>query len=498
MNEKYALIIGNTEYLDPGLAQLTTPSRDAEDLARVFQDREICAFDEVKILLNQSEHVVRRTIEDFFNQKKPDDLVLLYFSGHGVRDEQGSLYLAVKNTNRARLRSTAIKSDYIREAMDQSRSKRQVLILDCCHSGAFAQGTKAATGASIGIASEFEAGYGRIVLTASDSTQFAWEGDKVIGETDNSLFTHFLVQGLEGEADRDGDGIITIDELYDYAYDQVKISTPNQTPSKFSSKQQGEIILRQMNRIEHVKPMPLPEQLIREIESPYPELRLTAVQQLANLLKGKNLGLARSAREQLERLAKEDDSRRVALAAAQRLEPIRQQELREPTKPEKITAGFVRDTSRKPQPEYDPFHQAEQARVIREKMESERKAKEEAERLSRVYTVSNTVPQEIQKVSQDSTAPIAAEKVKRQQADNEARISLLLALLSLVLIPCITIFTVIPALISIYYGFRGLRSSRQVEAVGGLVLAFAACFFAVLVVILFGYQILFVDPTFSP
>ena len=69
-----------------------------------------------------------------------------------MRDELGALYLAVKNTNRFRLRSTAIKSDFIREAMDQSRSKRQVLILDCCNSGAFSYGTKAATGVSIGTA----------------------------------------------------------------------------------------------------------------------------------------------------------------------------------------------------------------------------------------------------------------------------------------------------------------------------------------------------------
>ena len=205
MSGKYALIIGNTEYIDSGLAQLTAPGKDAEDFARVLRDKEICAFDDVNVLLNEPEHVVRGNIDEFFDQKKPDDLLVLYFSGHGVRDEFGALYLAVKNTIRARLRSTAIKSDYIREAMDQSRSKRQILILDCCNSGAFAQGTKAEIGGAMGMTTAFQ-GYGRFVLTASDATQFAWEGNKVIGETQNSLFTHFLVKGLEGEADREGDG----------------------------------------------------------------------------------------------------------------------------------------------------------------------------------------------------------------------------------------------------------------------------------------------------
>jgi formylglycine-generating enzyme required for sulfatase activity/uncharacterized caspase-like protein len=267
MASKFALLIANTEYTDPGLAQLAAPGKDAKEFGRVLDSPDLGAFDDVILLLNEDESKVSETIDYFFSLKKPDDLLVLYFSGHGVRDEYGSLYLAVKNTNRARLRSTAIKSDFIREAMDQSRSKRQVLILDCCNSGAFAQGTKAAVGGSIGTASAFEGtGYGRIVLTASDSTQFAWEGDKVIGEeTSNSLFTHYLVKGMEGAADQDGDGKITVDELYDYAYEQIVTRTSKQTPGKWSYKQQGDIILRDnlpvhpMHQSEIVRPRPVPE-----------------------------------------------------------------------------------------------------------------------------------------------------------------------------------------------------------------------------------------------
>jgi formylglycine-generating enzyme required for sulfatase activity len=332
MSSKFALIIGNTEYTDTGLAQLTAPGKDVEDFVRVLNDQNVCAFDDVKVLLNQPEYIVRRGIDIFFDQKKPDDLLILYFSGHGIRDELGTLYLAVKNTIRTRLRSTAIKSDYIREAMDQSRSKRQVLILDCCNSGAYAQGTKAATGVSIGTKSAFEGtGYGHVVLTASDSMQFAWEGDKVIGKTQNSLFTHFLIEGLKGEADHDGDGRITVDDLYDYAYEQVKLATPKQTPSKFSSKQQGEIVLRQTTRIEEIKPIPLPVYLSQAIENPDSDIRSGAVQSLTKLLTGKNIGLARSAKEALERMAKSDDSRRVSQAATQalRLAGIAAQEAKE-------------------------------------------------------------------------------------------------------------------------------------------------------------------------
>jgi formylglycine-generating enzyme required for sulfatase activity len=380
MSGKFALIIANTEYTDPGLAQLTAPGKDAEKFARVLNSPDIAAFDDVIILFNENASKANETIDYFFSLKKPDDLLVLYFSGHGVRDEYGSLYLAVKNTNRARLRSTAIKSDFIREAMDQSRSRRQILILDCCNSGAYAQGTKAETGGSVGTASAFEGtGYGRVVLTASDSTQFAWEGDKVIGETDNSLFTHFLVKGLEGDADRDGDGRITIDELYDYAYEQIVNITPKQTPGKWSYKQQGEIVLRHNIPIEDTKSVPLPDDLMAAINSSLPFVREGAVSQLELLLKGKNLSLARSARLALARIAAEDDSHRVAQAATKALESIPQLEQKEGQKANEDQSA---STSRTGQLRRENIAQAaqfkaEQTKLLQEKAELEERLKKE-------------------------------------------------------------------------------------------------------------------------
>jgi formylglycine-generating enzyme required for sulfatase activity/uncharacterized caspase-like protein len=419
MPNKYALIIGNTEYTDPGLAQLTAPGKDAEDFARVLRDKEIGSFDEVDILLNQPEYVVREAIDDFYNQKKPDDLLILYFSGHGVRDELGALYLAVKNTNRAKLKSTAIKSDYVRDAMDQSRSKRQVLILDCCNSGAFAQGTKSATGVSIGTATAFDSGYGRIILTASDSTQFAWEGDKVIGNTNNSLFTHYLVEGLKGEADHNSDGRITVDDLYDYAYEKVRLATPKQTPSKFSTKQQGEIVLRQSTRVENIKPQPLPADLVEEIDDTRPYVREAAVQQLEKILKGKNIGLAHSAREALERLAQEDDSRRVAQVAKQALEANRLagQKLEEQKEESKKDAQATRTAVlRREQIEQASRFKIEQDKLLQEKAELEKSLKEERERSERIAREKAEAEQKAKENNQAFTA----QKIERGKVEKAA------------------------------------------------------------------------------
>lgn len=245
MSERRALVIGNSVYRDATLARLHAPDVDVGDLADILAEREIGSFDHVETLINRSFAHVRRVISGFFANRKRDDLLVLYFSGHGVLDDRGDLYLAVKDTDTKFLRATAISSAFIREEMDNSRAQSQVLILDCCHSGAFARGVKGNPGLTVGTSLAFESkGSGRVIITASDSTQYAWEGDQIIGEAENSLFTHFLVQGLKtGQADLDHDGRITADELYDYVYDQVVEQTPKQTPGKWAFKERGEIVL---------------------------------------------------------------------------------------------------------------------------------------------------------------------------------------------------------------------------------------------------------------
>ncbi|MCI0552820.1 MAG: caspase family protein, partial [Anaerolineae bacterium] len=179
MASKFALVIANTEYQDASFAKLTAPGKDAEEFAHVLREPELAAFDDVQVLLNEVESKIRRSIARFFVDRKRDDLLLLYFSGHGIRNEQGQLFLAANDTEISILEATGISADFVTLAMNSSRSQRQLLILDCCNSGAFAHGSKSASvvGKSMGIATAFEgSGFGRVVLTATDATQYAWEG----------------------------------------------------------------------------------------------------------------------------------------------------------------------------------------------------------------------------------------------------------------------------------------------------------------------------------
>jgi uncharacterized caspase-like protein len=310
---KYALIIGNNKYDDPKLAQLKTPAADSHALAKILDDKTIGSFDEVTPLINQTETRIRRAISTFLTNKKPDDLVLLYFSGHGVLDDRGRLYLALKDTQVNLLKATSIPSSFIADEMDSCRSKRQILVLDCCHSGAFGRGTKGEQKAIT--ETTFEgSGFGRVVLTASDSTQYALEGDQVIKQTELSLFTHFLLQGLKtGEADTNNDGHISLDEWYDYTYGKVISETPRQVPHKWSYNQQGDLIIAK-NPFVKKKVVELPYELLQALESSFFGIRESAVNELGKYLRSYDPEMVELAISHLEKM-KQDDSRRISSLA---------------------------------------------------------------------------------------------------------------------------------------------------------------------------------------
>ena len=322
-NRRTALLIGTKVYDDPTFAALRAPDADLEAFAEVLRDPAICAFDQVTVMKDPPHWDVHMAISRFFYEARRDDLLLLYFTGHGMVDANGRLFLCLRNTQKELLRATAVPARLVSDEMDTCKSQRQVLILDCCHAGAFVRGTKDAgggVGASVGTKAAFEGnGKGRVVLAASDATQFAFEGDQVLGESQASLFTRYLTEGLRtGLADADGSGETSVDELFDYAYDRVTRSNPNQTPAKWTYKQQGEIVLAR-----NPHPVPLRELiqpgLVESLAPDRPRLvREAAVRELRARLEDSRPGVVLAAREILEGL-RDDDSRSIAALASDAL-----------------------------------------------------------------------------------------------------------------------------------------------------------------------------------
>jgi hypothetical protein len=316
-----ALIVATSRYDDPALRGLRGAAADADALAQVLSDPRIGGFD-IRTVVDQPAHVIAEAVEEFFADRSADDLLVLHFSGHGIKNQTGELHFAATNTKLARLGSTAIAAQFVNRQMTASRSRRIVLLLDCCYAGAFDRGMAARAGPDLDIKERF-GGRGRAVITASGALEYAFEGNQLSADqsAQPSMFTSAMVRGLStGEADRNQDGWVGLDELYDYIYDAVRTATPDQTPGKWTFGLEGDLHLARRGR-PVTAPSALPAELQQSLESPLAGVRAGAVQELVRLVRGHHQGLALGARLALGRLT-DDDSRAVATAAADALAEV--------------------------------------------------------------------------------------------------------------------------------------------------------------------------------
>jgi len=237
MAKKMALLIGVSEY-GAGIPPLLSALNDVEAMERVLQNPNLGNFAQVERLLNPDSVAMRIAIQKLFKNAGKEDLLLFFFSGHGITNDDNHLYLATRNTAKDNFEATAVDANFIQTQSKSCYSKRQVLILDACYSGAFANGwhTK-----SIGVDIKKQLGAeGRVVLTSSGATQtsFAQEGATL------SLYTQYLVEGIEtGAADTDNDGNIHVQELHTYAKAKVQAVKPNMTPDIILDKEGYNILL---------------------------------------------------------------------------------------------------------------------------------------------------------------------------------------------------------------------------------------------------------------
>lgn len=310
---RQALLIATSKYRDPSLSRLRAPGHDVKDLANVLSNPLIGGFD-VQTLIDSPRATLLEEIEGFCADRRLDDQLLIYLSCHGVLDDRGRLYYAATDTRRDRLAATAIEAGWLNDRFEDSRARSQIVILDCCHSGAFARGAKGAP--DLDLEHRFKPrGHGRVVLTASKATEYSFEGNQATGPEIRSVFTRAIVDGLRtGDADLDQDGAITASEAYQFTYEKVRALESRQTPGIWVYGAEGDVILAWSIRGAIVKPIPLAEDLRLAYESPRPRIRESAVAELADLLDASSLGISLSSRQILERIESQDIPQVASLA----------------------------------------------------------------------------------------------------------------------------------------------------------------------------------------
>lgn len=237
--KRLALLVANAEYQHAELRKLNSPHDDVLALEALLGRPDIGGY-EIQVLSNGSKSVVERAIDRTLTDSGRDDTVLIFFAGHGLKHEDGTLYFAAADSEPDYLDSTAISAGWLVRKMQISRVGCQIVLLDCCFGGAFARGhlwrgDRVESGKALEVPDLKYSGRGQVVITAADAMQFAFEGAELDGKPPASHFMRALTHGLEtGEADSNGDGRITVDELANYLETKLKTMGSPQRPSKWT------------------------------------------------------------------------------------------------------------------------------------------------------------------------------------------------------------------------------------------------------------------------
>lgn len=223
----FALVIGVSEYQNlPPDKQLKFASVDARAM-RDFLVSERGGFrpEDVTLLIDKeaTRHRILSKLEELKSLSGPRDLVLIYFAGHGFV-KQGQGFLLPSDADRFELLATAIPMSLFNDTVRTMRARGVVIITDACHSGMIAdlvdpsQGLVTNVGPKDFAEPSIRRGQSLFVFSAAGPMQASFE-DSTLG---HGVFTHFLLRGLEGEADRDADGVVRVRELYGYVAVRVR------------------------------------------------------------------------------------------------------------------------------------------------------------------------------------------------------------------------------------------------------------------------------------
>jgi Caspase domain len=232
---QWAVIIGVGGYESSAVPRLRYSVADAD---AIYQTLISAGFKKENILLLTDKTERKPTLRNIkwalgtflARSAHKDDLVMIYFAGHGASevDQRGierdglSKYLVPVDADPDDLYSTALPMDEMQNVLARIEAERVTVFLDACYSGAaggrtFASNKTRAVNVDEIFLDRLTRAKGRAIVTASRPSELSIE----LAELGHGIFTYYLVRGLQGYADNNRDGIVSLQELYEYLAQEV-------------------------------------------------------------------------------------------------------------------------------------------------------------------------------------------------------------------------------------------------------------------------------------
>lgn len=248
----WAVVVGINDYLQ--LPKLKYAVNDARAFRRLLVEKNLVPPENITVLLN--EQATLRNLRSALgtglkSAAGSDDMVIIFYAGHGATERDAmsmdgdglEKYILTYDSDPSDLFSTALPMRDLALIFYRIRSERLIFIADACYSGASGGRTVSQTGLRANITDTFldriTAGRGKVVITASAANEVSAEKD----ELQHGVFTYYLLEGLKGAADTDGDGLVTVDEAYRYVSDRVPEATHQEQHPVKKGTVEGSLVL---------------------------------------------------------------------------------------------------------------------------------------------------------------------------------------------------------------------------------------------------------------
>ena len=233
----FAVVIGISHYAKSNgqINDLRYADRDAQAMLDFLKSPAGggLAEEDTLVLLNDAATTesIRHALFSFLTKPQEQDTVVIYIAGHGAPDpaDPRNLYLITADTKPDDMGGTAFPMWEMQNVFDRIlKAKRVLTFADTCHSYGFS-GLRAGPGQkhANNLINQYLQRYAskgqRAVITASDISESSFE-DAKWGDG-HGVFTYFLLRGLQGEADRNHDGVVTAGELFAYLQQSVRQAT---------------------------------------------------------------------------------------------------------------------------------------------------------------------------------------------------------------------------------------------------------------------------------
>lgn len=267
INQTRAVVIGISDYQDPGIPDLKYAHRDAEAFAgwlsrSLSNESSTPDFSRIKVLLNEQATAARvaLTLDALLEQTREGEQVVIFFSGHGDVERktlnQPGFLLCWDAPAQVYMGGGTYSLAYLEEIVStlsvQNKAK-VVLITDACHAGKLAGSPIG--GAQLTATSLAQQYHNEVRILSCQPNEFSLEGAQWGGG--RGVFSYHLVDGLAGLADRNADQTVTLGEIVRYLEDRVpaEAAPQNQMPLVLGNRNErlARVDSRQLAEVQRLK-----------------------------------------------------------------------------------------------------------------------------------------------------------------------------------------------------------------------------------------------------